>query len=58
MLLSKKALPLVKEALKEGRLAVHRWLNETVHAVWVDFEDAHAFENMNRPEDLLDESSK
>lgn len=58
VLLSKKALPLVKEALKEGRLAVHRWLNETVHAVWVDFEDGHAFENMNRPEDLLDESSK
>lgn len=53
MLIRRQALPAVQAALREGRLAVHRWLNETMHAVWVDFEDEHCFENLNRPQDLL-----
>lgn len=53
MMLKKEALIDVRLALAQGRLAVHRWLNETMHAVWVDFEDEAAFENLNRPEDLV-----
>lgn len=52
MMIEKKALSDVRQALENGQFAVHRWLNETMHAVWVDFEDEHGFENMNRPEDL------
>ena len=52
MLIRQEAVTDVKAALASGQLAVHRWLNETMHAVWVDFDDAHAFENMNLPEDL------
>lgn len=52
MLIKREALPAVNNALASGQSAVYRWLNETMHAIWVDFEDSHAFENMNRPEDL------
>jgi len=31
---------------------LHRWLNQTMHVIWVDFDDERAFENMNRVEDL------
>lgn len=53
MMLKKEALSDVQLALAQGRLVVHRWLNETMHAVWVDFEEEAAFENMNRLEDLV-----
>ena len=42
----------VREALATGQLALHRWLNQTMNVVWVDFDDQGAFENMNRAEDL------
>ena len=41
----------VREALATGQLALHRWLNQTMNVVWVDFDDQGAFENMNRAED-------
>ena len=52
MLINKDALNDVREALSSGQYAVHRWLNEAMRAIWVDFEDEHWFENMNRADDL------
>lgn len=52
MLIKTEAKRAVQEALESGQLALHRWLNQTMHVIWVDFDDERAFENMNRVEDL------
>ena len=52
MLIKTDAKHAVREALATGQLALHRWLNQTMNVVWVDFDDQGAFENMNRAEDL------